>query len=339
MIGDIPLVSPFLYKGRRDSMRKRLFIPILIMALVFVLILNGCKKEEPVEEPTPTPPPNNGEVVEVEDDEKALIMEEFTQVVEGNDPLIIKEFLDENIAKLSQLEGNEMINSFEKSLVDNLADLTDRLTTIDADGELIDIAATEFFFPEDKVNDIKNQELKKQVATLLDTNYKLINLEGNFHPIVDYAELQEYNNYVTDDWKEYIAIKAMDSENPPLADGALRITFDDLANRVIKTENYLNKYLDNYRHEEMVDSYHNKITVYLKGVDNTPIADRNTKIISTDVLDSYVNTSHQEGYISSNILYRYIEAIENNDKIIDDKILKLADELIAEAVEILTEFK
>lgn len=320
-------------------MKKKLLMPMLILALVFVLILNGCKKEEPVVDPAPIPPPSNVDVVEVEEDEKALIMEEFTEIAEGNDPLLIKEYVDGNIGKLSQVEGNLMIDSLERSLLDNLDEVTARLISLDDDGELMDIASDEFFFPMDKISEIANEDLKREVVTTFDTMYKLVNLEGNFYPVVDYARLQEYNNNVTDEWKEYLAVKAMDSENPPLADGALRISFDDLANRIIKTENYLNKYIDSLRQAEMIDSYHNKITVYLKGVDNTPIADRSTKMIYSDLLDSYVNTSHNEGYITANILYRYVEAIEQNDNIIDDQILQLADELISEAVEILTEFK
>lgn len=320
-------------------MKKRLLVAIFIFALVFAIFLNGCKKEEAVEEPGPIPPTNKVEVVEVEEDEKALIMEEFADLVDGKDPLQIKEYVEENIGKLSQLEGNEMINALEKTLVHNLEEITERLIALDENGELIDIASDEFFFPEDKVSQIKNGDLKREVATIFDSMYKLVNLEGSFYPLVDYAKLQGYNNYVTDEWKEYIAVKAMDSENPPLTDGALRITFDDLANRILKTENYLNKYLDSYRQDEMVDSYHNKVTVYLKGVDNTPIADRNTKIVSTEVLDSYVNTSHNEGYVTANILFRYVEAIKNNNNKIDDKILQLADELISEAVGILREYK
>ena len=168
--------------------------------------------------------------------------------------------------------------------------------------------------------------------------YKLVNLEGSFYPIVDYARLQEYNNYVTDEWKEYIAVRAMDSNVPPFVDGALVISYDDLANRLLKTENYLNKYLDSSRQDVMLDSYHNKINIYLKGVDNTPIADHASKIIYDDVLDSYVNTSHNEGYLTADILRRYVNVIEENDKIIDDKVLQLGDKLIAEAIQIKEHF-
>ncbi len=319
-------------------MKKRLFIPILII-VVFALLLNGCKKDPPEEETGPIPAPNNGEVEEVEEDEKAQIMEDFFDLVEDNDSLRIKEFIDENIEKLSQLEGNQMIDNLEKSLEDNLADATDRLLTKDENGELMDIAGEDSFFPMEKVSQIKNEELKREVTTLFDTMYKLVNLEGDFYPIVDYARLQEYNNYVTDEWKEYLAVMAMDSTNLAFVDGSLAISYDNLANRILKTENYLNKYLDSSRQEKMIDNYHNKISLYLKGVDNTPIADLTSNRIYDDILDSYIITSHNEGYITANILGRYVEAIEDNKKIIDDEILELADELISEAIEILTEYK
>ena len=320
-------------------MKKRLFIPILIVAL-FVLLLSGCKKDPPVEEPVPAPAPNNGEVEEIEEDEKAQIMDDFSKVLEDKDPLMIKEFLDKNIGKLSQLDGNEMIDNLEKSLIDNLDEATDNLLSKDENGELMDIAGEELFFPQELVNEIEDEELKREVTTLFDTMYKLVNLEGSFYPIVDYARLaEEYNNYVTDEWKEYLAVKAMDSNQPPFIDGGLVISYSDLANRILKTENYLNKYIDSSRQEEMIDSYHNKIDIYLKGIDNTPIADMSSNRIYEDVLDSYISTSHNEGYITASILARYVEAIEENNNIIDDNILDLADELISEAVEILTEYK
>lgn len=319
-------------------MKKRLFIPILII-VVFALLLNGCKKDPPEEETDSIPAPNNGEIEEVEEDEKAQIMEDFFDLVEDNDSLRIKEFIDENIEKLSQLEGNQMIDNLEKSLEDNLADATDRLLTKDENGELMDIAGEDSFFPMEKVSQIKNEELKREVTTLFDTMYKLVNLEGDFYPIVDYARLQEYNNYVTDEWKEYLAVMAMDSTNLAFVDGSLAISYDNLANRILKTENYLNKYLDSSRQEKMIDNYHNKISLYLKGVDNTPIADLTSNRIYDDILDSYIITSHNEGYITANILGRYVEVIVDNKKIIDDEILELADELISEAIEILTEYK
>ena len=320
-------------------MKKRLFIPILIV-LVFVLILSGCKKDPPEEESVPTPPPNNGEIEEVEEDERAQIMDDFLEVVEDKDPLIIKEFVDKNIGKLSQLDGNKMIDNLEKSLVDDLDGVTDSLLSKDEKGELMDIAGEELFFPQELVNGIEDELLKREVTTLFDTMYKLVNLEGNFYPIVDYERIaEEYNSYVTDEWKEYLAVRAMDSNQPPFIDGGLAISYSDLANRILKTENYLNKYLDSSRQEEMVDAYHNKITIYLKGIDNTPMADISSNRIYEDLMDSYISTSHNEGYITANILGRYVEAIEDNDNIIDEKILGLADELILEAVEILTEYK
>lgn len=321
-------------------MKNRLFIPIIVL-MTFVLLLSGCRSNVPEEEPTP-PPINEGNEhleEEVEEDEKAVIMEEFFDLVAGNNPLIIKEYVDENIGKLSQLEGSEMINNLETSLVDNLGDVTDRLMSKDQSRELMELASEEYFFPVDKIREIENEDLRLEVETIYDSLYKLVNLEGDFYPIVDYARVQEYNNYVSDEWKEYLAVRAMDSNDLAFVDGSLVISYSDLANRIFKTENYLNKYLDSSRHEEMIDSYHNKITIYLKGIDNTPISDDTSNMIYDDVFDSFVNTSHNEGYVTANILSKYVQAIETNNKLIDDRILQLADELISEAIERLREYK
>lgn len=232
-----------------------------------------------------------------------------------------------------------MLDQLEKALVANIEDVDLKLQSLDKDQELMALASDKLFFPEDMVNKIKNQDLKREVATLFDTGYKLVNMEGRFYSMVDYKALQdEYNNYVTDEWKEYLAVMAMDSNNPAFMDGSLVISLDDLANRILKTENYLNKYLDSARQEQMLDSYHNKISIYLKGTASSPIADNN-KRIKEDVLDSYINTSYQEGYTTAHVLIKYVEAIKENKYIIDERVLSIADDLILEVVETLREYK
>lgn len=321
-------------------MKKSILITIIILAIVLILSLSGCKKKQVEKNPEPTPTPVEKPVEEVEDDEKAVIMEEFQNIVESdNEPIKTKNFIDENIGKLSQLEGDKMIDALEKSLEKHLEKYTDKILALDKKFELMDIAGSELFFPEEKIKDIKDEKLREEVKKLYDSMYKLINLEGSFYPYIDYFKLQAYSNNITDEWKEYLGIRAMDSNDPPLVDAGLRIGYGELANRIIKAENYLNKYIDSQRQDEMLLNYENKLRIYLKGIDNSPIADPDTKKIYDDVLDSYVNTSHMENHVTAHILYKYVEELETNNYIIDEDILNKADELIEEALEILSEFK
>lgn len=320
-------------------MKKSIRIPLIALALVLVFTMASCKKKtieddvvvKPVEKP----------VEKVEDEEKVSIMKEFDSLVSNNKnaPDKIIAFIDENIKKLSQLEGDKMIDALEKSLELNIESVTDIMLDLDKDGELLKLSGSEFNFPEEKVTEIKNKKLKEEVSQALKNMYKLINVEGQLQPIIDYNKLKTYNNEITDEWKSYLAIRAMDSDNVPFVDGGIRISFDNLADRIIKTEQYLNNYIDSSRQEEMLYLYENKLTAYMKGFPNTPISDPKTGRIYDNVMQSYDQTSKIEGFITPTIIYHYMEAIIDNKGIIDNGINKIAEDLIAEAVEIMREYK
>lgn len=318
---------------------KRLYIPLILLTLVLVLVLSGCNKKDDGNTPVVTPPVQNPtkDVGEVDGDS---FMEELTNIIESNnEPDKIIAFIDVNLDKLAELDGDIMIDGLEKQLEKHLENTTDMIFDLDKENELLAIGNESFEFPEDKVSQIKNKELKAEVEKAYNNMYKLVNIEGQLYPIIDYSKLQKYNDYLTDEWKDYLNIMAMDSKSVPLVDGALRISFDELSNRLLVTENYLNSYVDGQRQKEVLALYENKIGVYLKGVPNTPIADFDSKIISPEVLASYEKTANVENYMTSHIVFKYLEFIKGNQNIIDEKVLEEADILIKEVMEVLTEFK
>lgn len=320
-------------------MKKSIRIPLIALALVLVFTLASCKKKTIVDDVVVTP--EEKPVEKVEEEEKVSIMKEFDNVVinNKNDTDKIITFIDGNIKKLTQLEGDRMIDALEKSLESNIESVTDSILDLDKDGELLKIAGSEFNFPEEKVAEIKNKKLKEEVTKALKNMYKLINVEGQFQPIVDYNKLKTYNNEITDEWKNYLAIRAMDSDDAPFVDGGIRISLESLADRIIKTEHFLNNFIDSSRQEEMLYLYENKLTAYMKGFPNSPISDSQTKMIYDNVMQSYDQTSKIEGYITPTIIYHYMESIIDKKGIIDEDINKIADDLIAEAVEIMREYK
>ena len=317
-------------------MKKNMFLPILVLMLMLVLV--GCKKDIEVVEPTT--PPVEQPVIEVDENEKEVIMNEFNDLIGDNkEPDIMISYINENISKLSQIEGDKMIDALEISMLDYLETLTNKIFATDKDGELMKIAGLESYFPEDKIGEIKNAELKDEVTKTFDNMYKLVNLEGEFYPIIDYSKLKDYDNNISDEWKEYIAIRAMDSDDIPFSDGGIRITFKDLADRILKTENFLNSYIDGNRQDELLNLYENKLIAYMKGLPNTPISDPQNNRLISEVLASYKETANMEGYVTANMVYQYLEVIEANESVIDDKVLSKADGFIAEAVSILKEYK
>lgn len=320
---------------------KRLYIFLLVLVLTLALILSGCKKKEDLNTPMVKPPvenPKDDVVVEDEEDEDTLI-KDFTDILSKEEPEKTVAFIDSNLDKLSELDGDIMIDGLERQLEDGLNSTSNRIWELDEDDELLEIGEYNFEFSENKISEIKNADLKEEVEKTYNNNYKLVNIEGEFYPIIDYAKLQKYNEYLTAEWIDYLNIMAMDSNNVVASDGGLVISYDDLAKRLLVAENYLNSYIDGQRQEKMLGIYENKIWIYLKGLPNTPIYDWDTKIIEPEVLASYEKTANVENYLTANIVFRYLEMIKNSNNIIDDNILNEADKLIKEVMEMLTEFK
>jgi hypothetical protein len=117
------------------------------------------------------------------------------------------------------------------------------------------------------------------------------------------------------------------------------ITFDELGTRILKIENYLNRYINGPRQEALLEKYEMHLTNYYKGLPNTPIAEYDTNLVFENVFKSYQNTAANQGYVTSSMLQEYVTAIRDNGMVMYDSIMKLADQYIEESVRVLTEFK
>ena len=313
---------------------------ILLIAVVLVIGLSGCKKKKPeIQEPVKEPNEVTEDIVEEEVD-KEEIMKDFNNLVESESkPDKIVSFIDKEIAKLTNIEGDQMISQLERSLRESIGTVGYNIAKLDVDGELISLGGSELFFPEERVNDIKNARLQKEVEKTLASNYKLINLEGDFYPIIDYEKLQKYKENISPELKDYLAVRAMDSNMPVATDIGLDISFDELAGRILKTEDYLQKYSGGQRQEEMLRNYKEKLQIYLLGMDNSLISDPETGKIHDEVLESYKKTANTKDKVTAHIVRKYLNSIEENEYIIDESITENILSLVNESISLLEETK
>lgn len=315
-------------------MKKSKIAPIVFIVLGLFIILSGCNKKEPVEKEPVKEPVETVEDVDKEEIDKEEIMKDFDAVAVKNDINEIIGFIDEKINKLSTIEGDKMISDLEKNLEKGLEPQTANLLKLDSNGELIQIS-NELFFSEDKIKDIKDEKLREEVERLFNNKYKLINLEGEYYPIIDYEKLKKYNDNVSPEFKDYIAIKALDSNMPVAIDGGLYINHEDLADRILKTEEFLQKYSGGQRQEEMLREYRNKLSIYMTGIPNTPIANRDTNKIEDDILKSYKKVADAKDPVTAFIMRKYINIIEKNEFIINDVVKESTLSLINESISLL----
>jgi len=315
---------------------------LILLSLVMVMALAACgNNEEEVQEPEAQPPVQEEPVQEAEEDEKEMIMDEFRAIVEEGEASVgnIKQFMHENLPALGELEGNYMLDNLENALKKEIDVVNKNIAEFDAEEELMELFGEDFSLSPDMIGEIEDVDLRATVQDAYDNHYRLISREGQVEAVIDYSSLKEYQEKVTDEWKEYIDIMAAESDQPPFSDGALTITFDELAERILRIENYLNRYISGPRQEELLELYENRLTAYYKGLPNTPIAAYDSGEILDNVYESYESTAANDGYVTSSMIGEYRIAIRDNDMIVDDGILALADQYIDESVRVLREFK
>ncbi len=309
-------------------MKKRIFIPYIIWIVIIALAFTGCSDDDKDKESDKN---DLGKPVPSKEKDEDII-EEF-RIIKKTSPApdLLIEFIDENIDEVSTEKADEMIDSLEALLEKNTHVYRGKISELDEDNELLKIDGDKKEFQRKNIEKIENEKLKVEVDYLYSNMYKLINLEGEFYRTIDYSKLKVYNRHLSENLKKYIDIRSLESDDRSMIDGELTISFDELVDRIFKTEEYLKIASKDKRKEEMLKEYEYKISAYLKGLPNTPIMNYENKEINKEVLESYEETMNKE-YKISHIVKDYVEFIRENDNIIDEVVLKKADELIVKAI-------
>lgn len=319
---------------------KKFTYLIIIIVLTLSLSLFGCTKDEG-EEPNNTDDPIGVEDENDEDDNTKTsedIINEFGEIIADNEETEeLIEFIDKNIEKVTSIEGDQMVTELINRLEESKESFMNKLMELD-NGKLVNISI-ERFFPEENIKDIEDEELKELVEEIIENKYKLQLAEGMYYPIVDYEKLKEYDDYVSEEVKDYVHLKAVDSNTVIASDAALVISYDELADIIIDTEKYIEKYAGGVYSDRVEKMYNNKLDIYLSGLPNTLIYDYNTKKINEDVLESYIETGSKGDTVTSFIVGKYVNIIRDNENIIDEEVLKKADELLEEALTLLVNTK
>ncbi len=140
----------------------------------------------------------------------------------------------------------------------------------------------------------------------------------------------EFGNYLSDSLREYEQIKMQelleigDEEHSTylIEDAALFISWDELSDRIIRLENYINKYPDTLEKEEALNSIGYYIWIYTaSALDNTPVYQGNK--LSESVMDSYkrfINTYEESNYYD--VISGYYDILSKNGFYLNDDVIK-----------------
>ncbi|MDN3693014.1 hypothetical protein QWZ06_12335 [Chryseobacterium tructae] len=106
------------------------------------------------------------------------------------------------------------------------------------------------------------------------------------HSLPGYYE-SVFKNKVTPDYGAYISQMAKDNKENYAVNGGLLITWEELGDRLIEWENFINKYPKSQLIRAAKDNYHNYLLDYLLGMDSDRIYDNEEGKIYDDKKEAY----------------------------------------------------
>jgi len=247
-------------------------------------------------------------------------MNEFINMItEKTRPFEALSFIEEKIGMVRPDEATEMVLTFEEIQSRYLGIYEESLQNGNVQDQLFN--TFEYNFDRTGVDKIKDGKVKELVKEILGGGYTIICEEGTFTPIQNYQVLEKYIPFLKGEIGDYISYKAAEAKRiTNISDGYIT-SWDDLAENIIKIENYLGKYPNSIKESEMINDYQFYFHAYLFGFDNKPAFSHENNKIDGELLSSYKKfVKDNEKSETAMILKQYIQIIERNGNTLSDEV-------------------
>jgi hypothetical protein len=145
---------------------------------------------------------------------------------------------------------------------------------------------------DDKPN---SPQLKIFTANLKACGIGIFSTEGNYYTdmLPDYL-YDNFENRVSDGAKAYLYIRKGELAKGFSEDAGLLISFDELYHRVKQWEKYLHDYPKTVYSNAADDYYSTYLQTLLTGMDNSPVFDMETNVLSPDIKTLYEKAMRQD---------------------------------------------
>ncbi|MBD2845872.1 hypothetical protein IDH44_11775 [Paenibacillus sp. IB182496] len=217
------------------------------------------------------------------------------------------DFMDTHIASVEQETADAMLRDLFTFYRTDLQQLKEAYQRPLVQRVLVDLPLP---ISEQAMNDIAEEEVRTLLQTTVDGFYKLKAADG-VAPMVDYSAFEIYDPYLSPDLQAYIALKAMESDNPAASDGTLIVPWDELAMRALAAEAYLKAYPGSEEYDEVKSLMSLYLSRYINGSSNTDPFEAGTYRIKNALKSSYMETvAASPDSIVGTIVAGYLEVLE-----------------------------
>lgn len=260
---------------------KRKINSIIILILVSVFLFAGCGAKV-------VPPDSTIKTPELTEGKSVKIMDEYRDLMNASSaPSEIMKYIEANIGNLNKEDGDIVVSGLIEVQKKQLQNYQEKLYSQEMNEKV-----SQYKFEDlTSLNNIKEEDVKKLLENAFNDGYKLIMAEGMYDFELDYEKLEnKFSPYVTEGTAAFLSIMAKENKAHFAADGAIIISLDEIADRVINTENFIEKFGDSQYAIEIKQRYNWYLTAYLIGLNNTPAFSYEDNILEKEVLSHFNST-------------------------------------------------
>jgi hypothetical protein len=252
------------------------------------------------------------------------LMNQYQALLNENKPAgALTGFIEANKTNLSQENLDQAVIDLIEVQQTRLKDYEDKMFSPE-----INIPVNNYKY-EDLVQlqNIKEDSIKNLLQDAFRNGYKLSVSEGMYYFEIDYDKiLKDFCPNASDKVAGYLEIMAAESNKHFASDAALIISLEELANRTVKTEKYIDSYPDFVLIQQVKQIHNYYLTAYLIGLNNTPLFDYETGKAKDTFLKSYENTiASQSGTKLAAMLEEYLVMLKESDYTRSEEIMNFVN--------------
>jgi len=245
-------------------------------------------------------------------------------------------FLIGNKDKLSNYDNTELLMEYMRMLNDLSYDkgieIQDLFVKYQED-ENYDFIFKKYDLTMEKLNSLEylkrekvlrdEEEIKQHLIENINLGYKLQAAEGMYFYVVDNQKFVEsFSGNITNEYIDYLRILALDTNEPFMNDGALRISNEKLAERILLIESFKIFYPYSHLLDTVKEIYELYLSVFLYGDLHNPNFDKNTLKMKEETMMAIEQTIEKYSYTSfADYLRDFSDLIKENNLIINNEIL------------------
>lgn len=228
-------------------------------------------------------------------------------------------FIKEYIPQVNKESASRMITVLEELQMKYLVGWSDEFYTEGIQQGFLD-ASEEFTVDLNNPDNLIEEKIKNLIISSKDLGYKLEMTEGSFFPVIEYSFYEQFLPYATEDMNGYILLMVAESNEPPMKDAGIIISYDEIVKRALLQESFIKEYSDSELLKKVQDLYDKYEYITFFGSPNTPLFDYETRVISEKARIAYESAleieSHSEYLIK---LAEFMNILnENNFKLEDE---------------------